>query len=49
MSRSKPIYEKNVRKVVFGRWSYGLLTMVMVGALNVSKIHLNDVREIKRG
>jgi len=36
------IYEKNVRKVVFGRSMEGLVTMVMVGALNVSKIHLTD-------
>jgi phosphatidylserine decarboxylase len=32
-----------------GEWSQGLITMVMVGALNVTRIHITEEKELKRG
>ncbi len=40
ISKGKPIYEKNGRTTVTALWSQGLITMVMVGALNVMRIHI---------
>jgi phosphatidylserine decarboxylase len=36
-------YEKNGRVSLFSEWKQGLLTMIMVGALNVTRIHLKDL------
>ena len=42
IAKGKPIYEKNGRVTVTSRWSQGLMTMVMVGALNVMRIHITE-------
>lgn len=34
---------------MFAEWKQGLLTMVMVGALNVSRIHFEELLTAKRG
>lgn len=49
ISKGKPIYEKNGRMTVTAKWSQGLITMVMVGALNVMRIHLTDKNKLERG
>lgn len=42
-------YEKNGRISVFSKWQEGLLTMIMVGALNVSRIHITEKSNLSRG
>jgi phosphatidylserine decarboxylase len=42
-------YEKNARISLFSEWSQGLLSMVMIGALNVTRIHINDASTLKKG
>lgn len=49
IAKGKPIYEKNGRITVTSQWSQGLITMVMVGALNVMRIHINEQNVLKRG
>lgn len=38
LAKGKPIYEKNSRVTLMAQWLQGYLAMVMVGALNVSRI-----------
>lgn len=40
ITSGKKVYEKNARISLFGEWKQGLLAMVMVGALNVSRIKI---------
>lgn len=49
IAKGKPIYEKNGRITVTSQWKEGLLTMVMVGALNVMRIHITDQNHLERG
>jgi phosphatidylserine decarboxylase len=42
-------YEKNGRVSLFSEWKEGLLTMVMVGALNVTRIHLAGCQSAQQG
>jgi phosphatidylserine decarboxylase len=49
IAKGKPIYEKNGRITVTSQWKEGLMTMVMVGALNVMRIHITEENNLKRG
>jgi phosphatidylserine decarboxylase len=49
IAKGKPIYEKNGRVTVTSKWSQGLMTMVMVGALNVMRIHITEENSLERG
>jgi len=47
--KRKKVYEKNARVVVSGNWSEGAMHLVMVGALNVSKIIIDESDKLKKG
>ena len=49
IAKGKPIYEKNGRITVTSKYSQGLMTMVMVGALNVMRIHITEDNHLLRG
>jgi phosphatidylserine decarboxylase len=49
LSKGKPIYEKNGRVTVTAKWQEGLMTMVMVGALNVMRIDITEKDHLARG
>ncbi len=49
LSKGKPIYEKNGRVTVTAKWEQGLMTMVMVGALNVMRIDITEKNQLARG
>ena len=44
----RKIYETNARVCLFGEWKQGALVMAMIGALNVSRIHLVNRSQFKR-
>ena len=49
LSKGKPIYEKNARVIVHGRGIAGIVTMVMVGAKNVTRINVTQQKRVKAG
>lgn len=49
LARKKKVYEKNARLCLTGTWSEGFLAMVMVGALNVSKIVMSEQLRFRKG
>lgn len=49
ISKGKPIYEKNGRITLTCKWKEGLMTMVMVGALNVMRINITEKNNLARG
>lgn len=49
IAKGKPIYEKNGRITLTTKWKEGLMTLVMVGALNVMRINITDKNVLQRG
>jgi phosphatidylserine decarboxylase len=47
--RKKKVYEKNARLVVNSTWSEGYLSMIMVGAMNVGRIIVNEGCNYEKG
>ena len=47
--RRKKVYEKNARLCLFGEWSQGFMALVMVGAMNVGKIAIEDGMQFGKG
>ena len=43
------MYEKNARLCVYGNWKEGYMGLVMVGALNVGRIILDQGMDFKKG
>ncbi len=49
LAKGKPIYEKNGRITLTTKWKGGLMTLVMVGALNVMRINITEKNNLNRG
>ena len=47
--KRKKVYEKNARMCLHGTWKEGYMSMVMVGALNVGRIIVNEGMKYDKG
>jgi phosphatidylserine decarboxylase len=47
ITKHKKVYETNERVALFGTYTYGFMSLVLVGAMNVGSMTLNYDKEFK--